>query len=143
MTNPSDITIVMVDDNVDEIHLTRRLVRHEGIINNFVSERRPDQLFETLCGLRGAGVDTQRIILLLDVNMPRLDGFEVLEQVRASALYRNTPVIMLSATDDAADRQRALALGANGYMVKPFRKAEFLTILNGLPQVRHQLIQAA
>jgi CheY-like chemotaxis protein len=143
MAGQPEITLVMVDDNADEIFLTRRLVRREGIINNFVSEKKPERLFETLSELRRAGIDTQNIILLLDISMPRVDGFETLKRVRSSAAYRRVPVIMLSASDDEADMTEAFALGANGYIVKPFRGEEFFTVLNGLPHIKHQLVQAA
>ena len=143
MTANADVTIVMVDDNADEIFLTRKLVRRDGIINNFVSERKPERLFETLADLRRAGVDTRKIILLLDINMPRVDGFEVLKQVRASSAYRDVPVIMLSASDDVADMAQATALGANGYLVKPFSGEDFFSVLNNVPQVKHQLVPAA
>jgi CheY-like chemotaxis protein len=133
----------MVDDNADEIFLTRRLVRREGIINNFVSEKKPERLFEALEELRRVGVDTQNIILLLDISMPRVDGFEMLKRVRKSAAYKHVPVIMLSASDNEADMAEAYALGASGYIVKPFRGEEFFAVLNGLPQIKHQLVQAA
>jgi len=59
MAAQSEVTLVMVDDNADEIFLTRRLVRRDGIINNFVSEKKPERLFETLSELRRVGIDTQ------------------------------------------------------------------------------------
>ncbi len=143
MTTQSEVTLVMVDDNADEIFLTRRLVRRDGIINNFVSEKKPERLFETLSDLRRVGIDTQKIILLLDINMPRVDGFETLKKVRASSAYKNVPVIMLSASDNEADMTESFALGANGYIVKPFRGEEFFAVLNSVPQVKHQLVPAA
>jgi two-component system response regulator len=143
MAEQSEVTLVMVDDNADEIFLTRRLVRRDGIINNFVSEKKPERLFETLSDLRRVGVDTQKIILLLDINMPRVDGFETLKKVRASSAYKNIPVIMLSASDNEADMTESFALGANGYIVKPFRGDDFFAVLNSVPQVKHQLVPAA
>jgi len=143
MAAQSEVTLVMVDDNADEIFLTRRLVRRDGIINNFVSEKKPERLFETLSELRRVGIDTQKIILLLDINMPRVDGFETLKKVRASSAYKNVPVIMLSASDNEADMTESFALGANGYIVKPFRGDDFFAVLNSVPQVKHQLVPAA
>ena len=122
MDAQSEMTLVMVDDNADEIFLTRRLVRRDGIINNFVSERKPERIFETLEELRCIGVEPEKMIILLDINMPRLDGFETLRQVRASAEFKAVPVFMLSASDNEADVMEAMALGASGYMVKPFQE---------------------
>jgi DNA-binding response OmpR family regulator len=142
--NPqSEITLVMVDDNADEIFLTRRLVRRDGIVNNFVSEKKPERLFDTLGDLRSIGVDPQKIIILLDINMPRADGFDTLRRIRANAEYKAVPVFMLSASDNEADVMEAMALGANGYMVKPFTGDDFFAALNNVPHVKHRLVPAA
>ena len=142
MNSQSEMTLVMVDDNADEIFLTRRFVRRDGIVNNFVSEKKPERLFDTLEELRGVGVDPQKIIILLDINMPRMDGFDLLKQIRASAEFRNSPVVMLSASDNEADVMEAMALGANGYLVKPFEGEEFFQVVNNIPQVKHRLVPA-
>jgi DNA-binding response OmpR family regulator len=131
----------MVDDNADEIYLTRRQVRRDGIVNNFVSEKKPENLLTTLVELRKMGVDKAKIIVLLDINMPRLNGFETLKKIRADAEFKDVPVIMLSASDDEADMFEALDLGASGYVVKPFKADEFFAALTNLPQVKYQLMQ--
>jgi two-component system response regulator len=141
MANSSAITLVMVDDNADEIFLARRQVRRDGIVNNFISEKKPEHLLETLAELRKMGVDKDKIIVLLDIKMPRLDGFETLKQIRADDVFKNVPVIMLSASDDEADMFEAFDLGASGYVVKPFKADEFFAALSNLPQVKYQLMQ--
>ncbi len=141
MINDSGITLVMVDDNADEIFLTRRQVRRDGIVNNFVSEKKPEHLFETLAELGKIGVEKEKIMILLDINMPRTNGFEMLKKVRADAKFKDVPVIMLSASDDEADMLDSFDLGANGYIVKPFRADEFFAALTNLPQVKYQLVQ--
>ena len=141
MAASSEITLVMVDDNADEIFLTRRQVRRDGIINNFVSEKKPEHLFETLAELDAMGVDKSKVMILLDINMPRVNGFEILKKIRSSAKFKDVPVIMLSASDDEADMFEAFELGASGYVVKPFKADEFFAALTNLPQVKHQLMQ--
>lgn len=141
MSTPSETTIVMVDDNIDEIFLTRRLVRRDGIVNNFVSEKKPERLLETLAELEDSGIDRSQILILLDVKMPRSDGFETLKRIRGHARFKDVPVIMLSASDDEADMFESFDLGANGYVVKPFSADEFFAALTNLPQVKHRLVQ--
>lgn len=143
MPNTSEITLVMVDDNADEVFLTRRQVRQSGIVNNFVSEKKPEKLLETLTHLGTTGVDKSKIMVLLDINMPRLNGFETLKKMRSDREFKDVPVIMLSASDDASDMFEAFDLGANGYIVKPFRADEFFAALSNLPQVKYQLINHA
>ncbi|MBI1201664.1 MAG: response regulator [Rhodopseudomonas sp.] len=141
MTKPSELTLVMVDDNADEIFLTRRQVRQDGIVNNFVSERKPERLIEALGELSKAGIDKNKVLILLDINMPRANGFEALGVLRAHPQYKDIPVIMLSASDDEADMFEAFDLGANGYVVKPFKSDEFFAALSNIPSVKHQLVQ--
>jgi DNA-binding response OmpR family regulator len=131
----------MVDDNADEIFLTRRQVRRDGIVNNFVSEKKPENLLQTLAHLGKTGVDKSKIMVLLDINMPRSNGFDTLKKVRADREFKDVPVIMLSASDDAADMFEAFDLGASGYIVKPFKADEFFAALTNLPDVKYQLIR--
>ena len=70
-------------------------------------------------GLRLAN-DTRPDIMLLDVMMPKLDGFEVLKQIRIREETRELPVILLSAKATARDEHAGLTAGANEYMTKPF-----------------------
>ena len=141
MASHSELTIVMVDDNPDEIFLTRRLVRREGIVNNFVSEKKPERLLETLAELSQAGISKDKILILMDVRMPRSSGFETLQKLRESDEYKSVPVIMLSASDDESDMFEALELGADGYVVKPFRGDEFFAALSNIKTIKHQLVQ--
>lgn len=137
----SELTMIMVDDQPDEIFLTRRQVRRDGIINHFVSERYPARIMETLSDLVKMGADPQRFLMLLDIKMPRIDGFETLKTIRNDRRFKNMPVIVLSASDDESDMFEALELGASGYMVKPFKADEFFMALTNLPQVKYRLEQ--
>lgn len=136
-------TIVMVDDDEDEIFITEWLLRKSGIVNEFASERKPERLFSTLSGLHTSERVEQKIIVLLDVNMPKQDGFEMLSLIRKSPKFRDIPVIMLSTSDDPMDIANARRLGANGYLVKPFGSEAFFSALANAPQVKHQLVLAA
>ncbi|HEX4181322.1 MAG TPA: hypothetical protein VHY32_11075, partial [Caulobacteraceae bacterium] len=73
MPDRNPVTMVMVDDNVDEIFLTRRQVRSQGIVNHFVSERKSENLINTLTELYNIDA-VNNILILLDISMPRMDG---------------------------------------------------------------------
>jgi CheY-like chemotaxis protein len=141
MSVTSEITMIMVDDDVDEIFLTRRQVRRDGIVNHFVSERRPERIIETLSELVAMGADPHRFLMLLDIKMPRIDGFETLKTIRRHGRFKHMPIIVLSASDDESDMFEAINLGASGYIVKPFKADEFFTALTNLPQVKYRLVQ--
>jgi len=136
----SETTFVMVDDDVDEIFLTRRRVRKEGIVNRFVSERQPDRLFETLDDLIRMGVEKSSFLILLDVNMPREHGFQTLRKIRAHPDFKTTPVLMFSASDDESDILEAIDLGCDGYVVKPFTSEEFFSAVSSIPRIKKRLM---
>ena len=64
-------------------------------------------------------------VILLDIRMPRADGFAVLEKVKADPELRHIPVVMLTSTDDQAEIRRCYSLGANSYVVKSISYEEF------------------
>ncbi|MEM8797579.1 MAG: response regulator, partial [Pseudomonadota bacterium] len=80
-------------------------------------------------------------IIIVDINMPRCNGFELLDLIRAHDAYRETPVIMLSVSDDESDIFEAFERGANGYVVKPFSSDEFFAALSNVPSVKQQIVQ--
>ena len=141
MVNTTEMTLVVLDANPDGILLTRRQMRHDGIVNNVVWQRKPEHLLATLRGLRSLGIGAAELMILLDVNMPRSDGFETLKKLRASEDFKDVPVIMLSASDDESDMFESFDLGASGYIVKPFQADEFFAALTNLPQVKYQLVR--
>ena len=63
-------------------------------------------------------------IIIADLNMPEMNGFEFIENIRASGFYRNVPMIMLSGNEDTKDKVKALKAGADDYLVKPFNPEE-------------------
>jgi CheY-like chemotaxis protein len=80
-------------------------------------------------------------VLLLDVKMPRLDGLEVLRQVKSDERLRATPVVMLTSSQDERDIRQSYQLGANAYVVKPVEFRRFLAVLREIEtfwmQVNH------
>lgn len=72
-----------------------------------------------------APADGNPVFVLLDIKMPKLNGFEVLEQIRSDARLKNTPVVMFSSSCEATDVFRSYQLGANAYVVKPVDFREF------------------
>lgn len=69
-------------------------------------------------------------LIILDINMPRVDGFQFLETVRKNPAYENIPIVMLTTEGQDEDRQKAMGLGASDYMVKPFKPTELIEKVN-------------
>jgi CheY-like chemotaxis protein len=71
-------------------------------------------------------------VVLLDVMMPGMDGFEVASRIKADDQLRETVVVMLTAKNSPEDRRRGVAVGADAYFTKPFSPLELLTTLSGV-----------
>ncbi len=72
--------------------------------------------------LRAEGAD----VVITDINMPRMDGFGVIEGVRADPSHRATPILVLTTESDATKKERARAAGATGWIVKPFNPTKLV-----------------
>lgn len=70
--------------------------------------------------------------VILDVNMPRLDGFELLRRIRANDSIASVPVIMLTTEGHEMDKEQAKKLGATAYIVKPFKPTALLELISGI-----------
>ncbi len=69
-------------------------------------------------------------LIFCDIGMPNLDGFETLERLRAATQWADVPVVMLTGHGQVSDWERAQALGANGYLTKPFSTAQLVDAIN-------------
>lgn len=65
-------------------------------------------------------------LIITDLEMPEMDGFELITKVRQSGFFKNIPIIVLSCRDNSSDRIKCLKLGADDYMVKPFNPEELM-----------------
>jgi CheY-like chemotaxis protein len=122
------ILIMLVEDDEGHLVLIQENLRAGGIVNQVVQTRDGQEALDYLYR-RGKYHDPAKSprpgLILLDIKMPKVDGFAVLERVRTDAQLRAIPIIMLTSTDDQAEVNRCYAMGANGYIVKPVRYEEF------------------
>lgn len=70
--------------------------------------------------------------IILDINMPRLDGFEFLKKIRADEAYASVHVVMLTTEGQEDDKKAAISLGAKDYIVKPFKPSELIAAVESL-----------
>ncbi|MCU0547742.1 MAG: response regulator [Leptolyngbya sp. Prado105] len=83
-------------------------------------------------GFERALQDFNPQIVLLDLKLPDIDGYDILEQMQDSSEWREIPVVVVSARAFNADQQRALSLGARRYLVKPIRLLELLEVIRSV-----------
>ena len=117
--------ILLVDDNPDDVYLTVHAFRQNKIDNEIVVAQDGVEAVDLL--LPGDGTAPLRPqIVLLDINMPRMGGLEVLSRLRADSRTRALPVIMLTTSTEDRDIAESYLNGANSYVPKPVTSAEFL-----------------
>jgi two-component system response regulator len=123
-----DKVILLVDDDPNDVELTLRAFRNNPLGNRIVVAR--DGL-EALDYLRGtgayAGRDPDRLpqVVLLDLNLPVIDGLEVLRRIRAEERFRRLPVVILTSSNEDSDKLAGYGLGANSYVRKPVDFRQF------------------
>jgi chemosensory pili system protein ChpA (sensor histidine kinase/response regulator) len=81
-------------------------------------------------------VDTSPDLVLLDIEMPRLDGFELTQALRSQDAYRDVPIVIISSRANEKHRERAASLGATEYLVKPFHEDALLAVMRRLTSGR-------
>ena len=116
------VLIMLVEDDEGHQVLIKENLRAGGIVNDVVAMRDGQEAWDYLMR-RGQWQDPARSprpgLILLDIKMPKMDGFSVLEKVKADPQLRLIPVLMLTSTDDQTEINRCYHLGANSYVVKP------------------------
>jgi CheY-like chemotaxis protein len=125
--------ILLVEDNTDDAELTMLALQENGIGNDVVACRNGE---EALAYLFGRADDDQvadlPALTLLDLKLPKVDGFEVLRQVRSDPRTRTTPIVVLTSSKRDQDLVESYGYGANAYVRKPVGFTEFSEAVRAL-----------
>lgn len=135
------IQILLVEDNPGDVRLTREALKESKMHNTL--HVAADGV-EALRFLRGEGpyADVPRPdIILLDLNLPRKDGREVLAEIKADESLRRIPVVILTTSDDEHDILRSYDLHANCYITKPLDLRQFAMIVKTIENFWFQIVK--
>src|SRR5579871_6539322 len=129
-----ELVILMAEDDEGHAFLVQQNLAEAGIANEIIHVLDGQ---EALDFIRAQGAYTNRtrngpLLLLLDINMPRVDGVEVLRQLKSDAAYAQIPVIMLTTTDDPREVRRCYDLGCSSYVTKPVDYDKFVEAIRRL-----------
>lgn len=125
------LTILLAEDDDGHARLIERNLQRAGFVNRVVRAKDGQEALDTVRRRDGLPTDAQ-FLLLLDINMPRVDGVEVLRQLKADPKTARIPVIMLTTTDDPREVERCYQLGCSVYITKPVRYEDFVEALSRL-----------
>jgi len=135
MLLPEQAVILLVDDREDDILLVRRALGRANVLNPLFVVRDGE---EALAYLDGIGKYKNRDeyplpdIMLLDLKMPRMDGFEVLREVRHRRELKALRIIVLTSSEEVFDVNKAYDLGANSFLVKPLEFENYTAMMRTL-----------
>jgi len=125
--------ILLVEDNPDDIELTERAFKRSRLCNKIITRRDGQEALDYLFGQDDDGQDNPLPdVILLDLNMPRVNGLEVLQKMRSSVRTRSVPVVVLTTSDEQRDVVDSYQLGANSYIRKPVDTNDFFEAIQSL-----------
>jgi CheY-like chemotaxis protein len=127
--------ILLVEDNRDDEALTLRALKKNNIQNEVIVARDGIEALDFLLGTGShAGRDLNQMptVILLDLKLPRVDGLEVLRQVRTHERTRLLPIVILTSSNEEQDRTNSYGLGANSYVRKPVDFNQFIEAIRQL-----------
>jgi CheY-like chemotaxis protein len=120
--------ILLAEDNANDVELTLTALKTHRVLNEVVVTRDGAETLDYLWR-RNQYADRHPappVLMVLDLKMPKVDGLEVLRQVKGSAEFRNLPVVVLTSSREEQDLVRSYNLGVNAYVVKPVDFHEFV-----------------
>jgi two-component system, response regulator len=128
-------TILLVEDNLDDVELTLRALKKNNIKNDVKvvndGAEALDYLFST-GRYAGRNAGEMPTVILLDLKLPKVDGLEVLRQIRADVRTRLLPVVILTSSKEEQDRLRSYSAGVNSYVRKPVDFMQFTEAVSQL-----------
>lgn len=126
------VEILLVEDNPGDVRLTKEALKEAKVINNLTVLK---DGVEALAFLRRQGTYDNAItphLILLDLNLPKKDGREVLAEIKADETLKRIPVVVLTTSQDEQDIFKSYNLHANCYVTKPVDLEQFMTVVKSI-----------
>lgn len=132
MNDYKDLIILIAEDDDGHAMLINEGLRESGVCNTIIRFKNGLETWQFLVGKSETENlnNTKSYLLLLDINMPLMDGIELLQKIKADAKLKDIPVIMLTTTDDPREVKTCYKYGCNMYITKPIQFDKFAEMLN-------------
>ncbi|MBI2336704.1 MAG: response regulator [Deltaproteobacteria bacterium] len=135
MEPPKPIDILLVEDDEGHALLVQENLKNHGVINKIYTVTDGEMALNFLYRRRefaAEGKAPRPGLILLDLNLPKVDGFAILSQIKKDEDLKIIPVIILTSTEDPKEIDRSYRLGANNYITKPVEYKQFQERIHGL-----------
>ena len=133
--NSISIDILLVEDNLNDAELTIRELKKHNMANNLVHVEDGEEALDFIFGVgkyEGRNITHPPKLVLLDIQMPKVNGIEVLHKIKSDERTQAIPVVMLTSSKEDPDIQKCYSLGANSYIIKPVNFEGFAEAIKNL-----------
>lgn len=134
MKGYKELIILIAEDDDGHAELIQSGLKTAGVCNPMVRFSNGQQIWQYLCDSKALNENSQEqsYLLLLDINMPIMDGIEVLRRIKGDEALKDIPVLMLTTTDDPREVEQCYRSGCNLYITKPVEFPKFAETLKRL-----------
>jgi len=134
--NLNSIDLLLVEDNIYDAELAVRELKRNNLANSFFHVKDGEEALEFIFGTgryaESRKVDNPPKLILLDIQMPKVNGFDVLQKIKAHDRLRMIPVVILTSSKEDPDIKTCYKMGANSYIVKPVNFEGFTESIKNL-----------
>jgi len=131
----NEIEILLVEDNENDAEMTLRSFKKNNISNQVTRLKNGAEAIDFLFATgtySGRDINNRPRVILLDLKMPKVNGIEVLEKIKADEKTKRIPVVMFTSSKEYPDIERCYELGANSYIVKPVEFDNYINIMRDI-----------
>ena len=132
MTNQQPVNIVMIEDDEGHARLIEKNIRRAGISNTIHHFVDGSSALDYLYNAPGGPAQNGPALILLDLNLPDMSGTDILSRIKSDGMFKRTPVVVLTTTDDKLEIERCYDLGCNVYITKPVNYESFADAIRQL-----------
>jgi len=127
-TTTRNIEILLIEDNPGDVRLIREAFKDSKVVGNFQVTGDGESAIEYLSKVGENGLNSRPDIIFLDLNLPKKNGLEVLEEVKSNPLLRSIPIVVLTTSNSEEHIYRSYRLNANCYIIKPVDFDQFINV---------------
>ena len=130
----NEVKILIVEDDDGHASLIEKNLRRSGIQNEFIRFKDGKAIIDFFYNdnVSPNYKSEESYLLLLDIRMPKFNGFDVLEKLKSDTKFKKIPIIMLTTTDNPDEINKCHALGCNSYITKPVEYIDFISVIKQL-----------
>lgn len=132
--NQKNNYILLVEDNPDDVELTMLAFKKNNFANEIVNVEDGEEALDFLFGDHPSGTAKRGfpVIILLDLKLPKVDGHQILKQIKSNTVTKRIPVVILTSSKEQEDIINGYDSGANSYVRKPVDYQDFVKVVNNL-----------